>query len=71
MPSMEKALKFDRWVKEALLNGRYDDVNHCLKRGPHAKMAHPNLEHFYPLLVAVEAAVQRQKQNKDKTNSSS
>ncbi|KAK9923276.1 hypothetical protein M0R45_031704 [Rubus argutus] len=51
------ALEFDNWVKDALLNGRYDDVNHALEKGPHAKMAHPDGPvHFYPLLAAIGAA---------------
>ncbi|XP_061349563.1 extradiol ring-cleavage dioxygenase-like [Gastrolobium bilobum] len=50
------ALEFDNWLKEALLEGRYEDVNHYEKKAPHAKMAHPWPDHFYPLHVAIGAA---------------
>ncbi|PRQ50812.1 putative stizolobate synthase [Rosa chinensis] len=51
------ALEFDDYVKDALLNGRYDEVNQALEKHPHAKMAHPDGPvHFYPLLAAIGAA---------------
>ncbi|XP_043721459.1 extradiol ring-cleavage dioxygenase [Telopea speciosissima] len=50
------ALEFDTWLKESLLNGRHEDVNHYEKKAPHAKMAHPWPDHFYPLHVALGAA---------------
>ncbi|XP_057972515.1 extradiol ring-cleavage dioxygenase [Malania oleifera] len=50
------ALEFDNWLKEALLDGRYEDVNHYKVKAPHAKMAHPWPDHFYPLHVAMGAA---------------
>ncbi|RXI09482.1 hypothetical protein DVH24_034099 [Malus domestica] len=50
------ALEFDTWIKEALLEGRYEDVNEYVEKAPHAKMAHPWPDHFYPLHVAVGAA---------------
>ncbi|KAL3846086.1 hypothetical protein ACJIZ3_003489 [Penstemon smallii] len=50
------AYEFDNWVKEALLEGRYDDVNDYEKKAPHAKVAHPSPDHFYPLHVAMGAA---------------
>ncbi|XP_042521251.1 extradiol ring-cleavage dioxygenase [Macadamia integrifolia] len=50
------ALEFDTWLKESLLNGRHEDVNHYEKKTPHAKMAHPRPDHFYPLHVALGAA---------------
>ncbi|KAK7314857.1 hypothetical protein VNO77_33385 [Canavalia gladiata] len=50
------ALEFDNWLKEALLEGRYEDVNHYEQKAPHAKKAHPWPDHFYPLHVAIGAA---------------
>ncbi|KAJ6762332.1 EXTRADIOL RING-CLEAVAGE DIOXYGENASE-LIKE [Salix koriyanagi] len=50
------ALQFDTWLKNALLEGRYEDVNHYDSRAPYGKMAHPWPDHFYPLHVAMGAA---------------
>lgn len=50
------AKEFDTWLKDALLEGRYDDVNKFHEKAPHAKKAHPWPEHFYPLHVAMGAA---------------
>ncbi|PRQ23234.1 putative stizolobate synthase [Rosa chinensis] len=50
------ALEFDTWLKEALTQGRYEDVNHYEEKAPHAKTAHPWPDHFYPLHVAMGAA---------------
>ncbi|CAA3029372.1 extradiol ring-cleavage dioxygenase [Olea europaea subsp. europaea] len=50
------ALEFDNWLKESLLTGRYEDVNHYEEKAPFAKLAHPRPEHFYPLHVATGAA---------------
>ncbi|KAM1503985.1 hypothetical protein ACFX14_000154 [Malus domestica] len=49
-------MSFFLLVKEALLEGRYEDVNEYVEKAPHAKMAHPWPDHFYPLHVAVGAA---------------
>ncbi|KAL6338075.1 hypothetical protein AAG906_010642 [Vitis piasezkii] len=50
------AYEFDTWLKEALLDGRYEDVNHYEEKAPHAREAHPWPDHFYPLHVAMGAA---------------
>ncbi|GLT48349.1 hypothetical protein SLA2020_219800 [Shorea laevis] len=50
------ALAFDNWPKDALLEGRYEDVNCYEEKAPYAKMAHPWPEHFFPLHVALGAA---------------
>ncbi|KAE9617240.1 hypothetical protein Lal_00034515 [Lupinus albus] len=55
------ALEFDNWLKDALLEGRYEDVNHYEEKAPHAKMAHPWPDHFYPLHVAIGAAGENSK----------
>lgn len=58
-PIAKWALDFDTWLKESLLNGRYDDVNHYEEKSPYGKMAHPWPDHFYPLHVALGAAGER------------
>ncbi|XP_068649088.1 extradiol ring-cleavage dioxygenase-like [Aristolochia californica] len=55
-PVFPWALAFDTWLKESLLDGRHDDVNHYNVKAPFPKMAHPSPEHFYPLHVALGAA---------------
>ncbi|XP_057782696.1 4,5-DOPA dioxygenase extradiol-like [Salvia miltiorrhiza] len=50
------AQDFDSWIKEALAEGRYEDVNRYEEMAPNAKMAHPWPDHFYPLHVAMGAA---------------
>ncbi|XP_022876608.1 extradiol ring-cleavage dioxygenase-like [Olea europaea var. sylvestris] len=50
------ASEFDNWLKEALLEGRFEDVNHYEEKAPYAKVAHPSPDHFYPLHVAMGAA---------------
>ncbi|KAF5771868.1 putative stizolobate synthase [Helianthus annuus] len=50
------AQEFDTWLKEALVDGRYDDVNKYKEKAPHATMVHPTPDHFYPLHVAMGAA---------------
>ncbi|KAI3523955.1 hypothetical protein L1887_02497 [Cichorium endivia] len=49
------AQEFDMWLKEALIDGRYEDVNEYIEKAPHATMAHPQPDHFYPLHVAIGA----------------
>uniref|UniRef100_K3XRS1 Extradiol ring-cleavage dioxygenase class III enzyme subunit B domain-containing protein n=1 Tax=Setaria italica TaxID=4555 RepID=K3XRS1_SETIT len=48
------AAEFDDWLRESLLGGRHDDV--YLEVAPHAEVAHPQPDHFYPLHVALGAA---------------
>ncbi|KAK1407453.1 hypothetical protein QVD17_39069 [Tagetes erecta] len=50
------AQEFDTWLREALSNGRYEDVNNYKEKAPHATVAHPLPDHFYPLHVAMGAA---------------
>ncbi|KAI3671532.1 hypothetical protein L1987_87270 [Smallanthus sonchifolius] len=49
------AQEFDSWLKEALIDGRYEDVNGYKEKAPHATVAHPWPDHFYPLHVAMGA----------------
>lgn len=60
-PIPDWALEFDTWLKEALLDGRYEDVNQYDKKAPYAKKAHPYPEHFYPLHVALGSAGENSK----------
>ncbi|KAK9167735.1 hypothetical protein Scep_002926 [Stephania cephalantha] len=50
------ASEFDAWLKECLLNGRYEDIIDYEEKAPHAKIAHPWPEHLYPIHVALGAA---------------
>ncbi|KAL3618625.1 hypothetical protein CASFOL_037707 [Castilleja foliolosa] len=50
------AHEFDSWIGKALAEGRYEDVNDYEAKAPHAKVAHPEPDHFYPLHVAMGAA---------------
>ncbi|XP_010273681.1 PREDICTED: extradiol ring-cleavage dioxygenase-like [Nelumbo nucifera] len=49
------ALNFDTWLKESLIDGRHEDVNHYMVKAPRAEMAHPRPDHLYPLHVALGA----------------
>lgn len=60
-PVANWALQFDSWLKDSLLNGRYEDVNTYENKAPHAKRAHPWPDHFYPLHVAMGAAGENSK----------
>ncbi|CAL9114400.1 unnamed protein product [Musa textilis] len=57
----KRALDFDTWLTESLINGRHDDVNNYEEKAPNAKMAHPWPDHFYPLHVALGAAGEQAK----------
>ncbi|XP_021836122.2 extradiol ring-cleavage dioxygenase [Spinacia oleracea] len=48
--------EFDKWLEQALINGRHEDVNNFLKKAPHARKAHPTPDHFYPLHVTLGAS---------------
>ncbi|KAJ4839489.1 hypothetical protein Tsubulata_030726 [Turnera subulata] len=50
------ASQFDTWLRDSLLQGRYQDVIQYESKAPHAKQAHPSPDHFYPLHVAMGAA---------------
>ncbi|KAG8371360.1 hypothetical protein BUALT_Bualt13G0079600 [Buddleja alternifolia] len=50
------AYEFDNWIKEAVEEGRYEDVNEYEAKAPYARVAHPRPDHFYPLHVAMGAA---------------
>ncbi|CAN1161945.1 Extradiol ring-cleavage dioxygenase [Linum perenne] len=51
------ALEFDTWLKDSLIEGRYEDVNHYEQKAPHGKKAHPWPDHFFPLHVAMGAGL--------------
>ncbi|KAJ3691665.1 hypothetical protein LUZ61_020829 [Rhynchospora tenuis] len=57
-PVAKWASDFDTWLKEALIDGRYDDVNNYEEKAPNARMAHPCPDHLFPLQVALGAAGQ-------------
>ncbi|MBJ6751856.1 DODA-type extradiol aromatic ring-opening family dioxygenase [Geomonas anaerohicana] len=47
------ALEFAAWLKDAVLQGRTEDLVAWETRAPHALRNHPTPEHFLPLLVAL------------------
>ncbi|CAN6363314.1 unnamed protein product [Urochloa humidicola] len=53
---LQWAEEFDTWLKDSLINGRYEDVKRYKEKAPNWKLAHPFPDHFYPLLVALGAA---------------
>lgn len=55
-PPAPWAEAFISWLKSSLLEGRYEEVNEYEENAPHAKMAHPNPDHLFPLHVAMGAA---------------
>ena len=50
------AREFSQWVRQAVLAGDRDRLIATLEQAPHAQRAHPTVEHFLPLLVALGAA---------------
>lgn len=49
------AREFDAWCAEALAKGDVDELVAFRERAPAVEIAHPRVEHFVPLLVAVGA----------------
>ncbi len=50
------SVEFDRWVAEALARGDIDSLFAFREKGPGMPYAHPTVEHFAPLFVALGAA---------------
>jgi 4,5-DOPA dioxygenase extradiol len=50
------AREFTTWVREAVLANNVDRLRRTLELAPHARRAHPTVEHFLPLLIALGAA---------------
>jgi 4,5-DOPA dioxygenase extradiol len=53
---MAYAAEFRAWVHERILAGRVDDLLSWQENAPAAARAHPSVEHFLPLFVALGAA---------------
>lgn len=49
------AREFSAWVRTAVVANAVDSLVNCRALALHAKRAHPNQEHFLPLLVALGA----------------
>ncbi|KAJ1386550.1 Extradiol ring-cleavage dioxygenase, class III enzyme, subunit B [Sesbania bispinosa] len=60
-PPAPWAVAFDSWLKNSLIEGRYEEVNHFDEKAPYAKLAHPHLDHLFPLHVAMGAAGENSK----------
>jgi 4,5-DOPA dioxygenase extradiol len=50
------SVAFDEWVEDALGRGAVDELADFRQRGPGMPYAHPTVEHFTPLFVALGAA---------------
>ena len=50
------AREFTQWIREAVVQGDSQRLLSALQDAPHAKRAHPTIEHFVPLLFALGAA---------------
>lgn len=48
--------EFDRWAAEALTRGDVDELSAFADRAPGMPYAHPTVEHFTPLFIALGAA---------------
>ncbi len=55
-PVVEKAVLFDRWLRNCVTKGSVDDLLDYMDRAPHARWNHLSGDHFLPLLVAAGAA---------------
>ncbi|AES75298.2 aromatic ring-opening dioxygenase, catalytic protein [Medicago truncatula] len=61
-PPFPWAVEFMSWLKNSLIEGKYDEVNHYEEKAPYAKLAHPHRpEHMFPLNVAMGAAGENSK----------
>ncbi|KAG4908424.1 hypothetical protein JHK86_056908 [Glycine max] len=60
-PTAPWALAFDSWLKNSLIEGRYEEVNKFDEKAPYAKLAHPWPDHFFPLHVAMGDAGENSK----------
>jgi 4,5-DOPA dioxygenase extradiol len=50
------AKEFDEYIKKAILNRDFDALIDIEKQMPYAKIAHPTMEHYIPLLYSVGAS---------------
>lgn len=50
------AEEFDNYIKDAILEGKYEKAVQYQEAGPSAKLAFRTLEHYYPLLYVLGAA---------------
>lgn len=55
-PRAAQSVAFRDWVHARLLGGDIDALADWQRQAPHARFAHPSVEHFLPLFVALGAA---------------
>lgn len=53
------AMEFTAWLHASIMARDMDALSHIPLRAPHARQAHPTLEHLWPLLVAMGAGWER------------
>jgi 4,5-DOPA dioxygenase extradiol len=51
-----KAIEFAKWVRKCVLANDSNSLMNYKSLAPHAEWAHPSLEHYLPLLVAMGAS---------------
>jgi 4,5-DOPA dioxygenase extradiol len=51
--------EFDAWAAERLASGDVDGLVDYRRRAPGIRYAHPTVDHFVPLFVAVGASLER------------
>lgn len=52
------AVEFAAWIRDAIRRGDRNRLIHAMDSAPHARRAHPTIEHFLPLVIAAGAAAQ-------------
>lgn len=57
-PAPAWSVEFDRWAAEALAAGDLDGLFAFREKGPGMPFAHPTVEHFAPIFVALGAATE-------------
>ena len=51
------AVEFENWVKEKLVRKDVEGLLHFRDDAPHANLAHPTPEHFYPIFFTIGASL--------------
>ena len=58
-PAPSWSMEFDGWVAEALARGDVDALLDYRRRAPGLPYAHPTVDHFVPLFVALGASLEK------------
>ncbi len=52
------AVEFAAWIRDAVRRGDHERLIRAMDIAPHARRAHPTIEHYLPLVIAAGAAAQ-------------